>query len=199
MEVKREVSRREEYAATTRAAILDAAVACFTADGFATTTVDAVAEAARVTKGAVYHHFKGKTELFEATFIMLEEGLLTEVAGASQGIDDPWEEFAAGVDAYLRACCRPAFRRIALEEAPVALGWARWKDIEERYFLGLVTVALDALAQAGVIDIPEGDLTARMALAAISEAGLVVAAADRPDEERARVGALVMRLLAGLR
>ena len=180
-------------------AILDAAVARFTADGIPGTTVDAVDEEARVTKGAVYHHFKGKTELFEASFIMLEERLLAEVDRASEGIDDLWEEFAAGVDAYLRSCCQPDFRRIALEEAPVALGWARWKDIEERYFLGLVVAALDGLAQAGVLDIPEGDLTARMVLAAISEAGLEVAAADRPDEERARVGALVMRLLAGLR
>ncbi len=198
MEVKRELSRREEYAATTRAAILDAAVERFTADGFAGATVDAVAEAARVTKGAVYHHFQGKTELFEASFIMLEERLVDEVARATEGIDDPWEELAAGVDAYLRSCCRPDFRRIALEEAPAALGWARWRDIEERYFLGLVVAALDGLARAGLIDIPDGDLTARMVLAAISEAGLVVAAAERPDEERARVGTLVVRLLAGL-
>ncbi len=199
MEVKREVRRREEYAATTRAAILDAAVERFTVDGFAGTTVDAVAEAARVTKGAVYHHFKGKTELFEASFIMLEERLLTEVAGATGGIDGPWEEFAAGVDAYLRTCCQPDFRRIALEEAPAALGWARWKDIEERYFLGLVAAALDGLARAGLIRIPDGDLVARMVLAAVSEAGLMVAAAERPDEERAQAGALVMQLLAGLR
>jgi AcrR family transcriptional regulator len=204
VEVKREakrdgMSRREEYAETTRTAILDAAVARFTSDGFARTTVDAVAETARVTKGAVYHHFKGKAELFEAAFIRLEERLLAAVAAADQGVDDPWEAFSAGVDAYLEACGQPDFRRIVLEEAPVALGWARWKEIEERYFLGLVAAALDVMAQAGLIRIPDGDLTARMVLAAISEAGLAVAAADHPQEERARVGALVMRLLDGLR
>ncbi len=196
MDVK---SRREEYAEATRAAILEAATERFTADGFAATTVDAVAEAARVTKGAVYHHFKDKAELLEAAFVMLEEGLVLAVIAAVEGVDDPWEEFSRGVEAYLQACFEPRFRRIALEEAPVALGWARWKEIEERYFLGLMVATLDGLAQAGLIRIPPGDLTARMMLAALSEAGLAVATADDPEAERARVGALVMRLVAGLR
>lgn len=196
MDVK---SRREEYAEATRAAILEAAMERFTADGFAATTVDAVAEAARVTKGAVYHHFRDKAELLEAAFVLLEEGLVVDVIAAVDGVDDPWEEFSRGVDAYLRACNEPRFRRIALEEAPVALGWARWKEIEERYFLGLMVATLDGLVQAGVIRIPPGDLTARMLLAALSEAGLAVATADDPDTERARVGALVLRLVAGLR
>ena len=103
------------------------------------------------------------------------------------------------MDAFLEACLEPDFRRIALEEAPAALGWARWKDIEERYFLGLMAASLDGLARAGLIRVPPGDLTARMLLAAISEAGLAVAGADDPEEERARVGALVRRLVRGLR
>jgi AcrR family transcriptional regulator len=192
-------SRREEYAETTRAAILDAAMERFSADGFAGTTVDAVAEAARVTKGAVYHHFKDKAELLEAAFVRLEERLVAAVAAAVEGIDDPWEEFSRGVDAFLLACLEPDFRRIALEEAPAALGWARWKDIEERYFLGLMVASLDGLAQAGLIRVPPGDLTARMLLAAISEAGLAVAVADDPEEERGRVADLVGRLVLGLR
>ena len=196
MDVK---SRRAEYAETTRSAILDAAMERFTADGFAATTVDAVAEAARVTKGAVYHHFRDKAELLEAAFVQLEEGLVVAVVAAVEGVDDPWEEFSRGVDAFLRACFEPRFRRIALEEAPAALGWARWKEIEERYFLGLMVASLDGLAQAGLIRIPPGDLLARMMLAALSEAGLAVAVADDPEAERARVGALVLRLVAGLR
>lgn len=196
MEVK---SRREEYVETTRAAILDAAMTRFTADGFANTTVDQVAEAARVTKGAVYHHFRDKAELLEAAFVRLEERLVAAVVVAVDGIDDPWEEFSRGVDAFLEACLEPDFRRIALEEAPAVLGWARWKDIEERYFLGLMVASLDVLAQAGLVRVPPGELTARMLLAALSEAGVAVAGADDPEEERARVGDLVRRLVSGLR
>jgi len=192
-------SRREEYTATTRAAILEAATERFGADGFAGTTVDAVAETARVTKGAVYHHFSDKADLLEAVFIRLEERLVTAVATAVEGIADPREEFAKGVDAFLYLCRDPAYRRIALEEAPAALGWARWKAIEERYFLGLVIGSLEAMAGAGLIPAQTDDLAARMLLASLTEAGLAVASASYPDEERVRVGALIMRFVDALR
>src|ERR1022692_1578924 len=191
--------RREEYAETTRAAIVAAAVERFAADGFAGTSIDAVAETARGYKGAVYHHFTDKARLFEAAFEVMEKRLLARVTLGVAGIQDPWELIAAGVDLFLAECCQPDFRRIALEDAPAALGWARWKEIEERYFLGLVTAAVDGLAQGGQIDAGPGDLTARMFLAAMAEAGLVVAGAADPDAERLQAGALVMRFLRGLR
>ena len=196
MDVK---SRREEYAETTRAAIVQAAVERFTADGFTKTSMDTIAEAARVTKGAVYHHFRDKAELFEAVFVVMEERLLAQVTAGVAGMTDPWALIAKGIDLYLEQCAEADFRRIVLEEAPAALGWIRWKETEERYFLGLVTGALAGLAEAGEIEIPPGDLTARMLLAATNEVGLAVAAAADREEERQRGAALVMRLLDGLR
>lgn len=197
MEVK---SRREEYAEVTRAAIVEAAVARFTADGFAGANIDSIAEMARVTKGAVYHHFADKAGLFEAAYVAMEDRLLARVLAGIKGIDDPWEALLLGADVFLEECCQPDFRRIALEEAPVALGWARWKASEEKYFLGLLSAALGAMAEAGLIAIPaEGDLPARMLLAALDEAGLSVASSPDPQAERERAGDLINRLLSGLR
>jgi AcrR family transcriptional regulator len=178
---------------------VEAAIERFAADGFARTSIDAVAESARVTKGAVYHHFRDKADLFEAVFVVMEERLLVEVTAGVEGIEDPWELIARGIDLFLAQCCEADFRRIALQEAPVALGWTRWKEIEERYFLGLVSAALDGLVQGGHIHMPPGDLTARMLLAAMTEAGLAVASAPDPAVERRLVGTLVMRLIEGLR
>lgn len=79
------------------------------------------------------------------------------------------------------------------------MGWDRWKEVEERYFLGLVAAGLDGLAQAGLIEISSDDLTARMFLAAAAEAGLAVAAAPDPSAARRRAAALLMRFLQGLR
>jgi AcrR family transcriptional regulator len=160
--------------------------------------MDAIARSARVTKGAVYHHFRDKAELFEAVFVLMEQRLLAKVMAAVEGITDPWDLMATGIDVYLAECAEPDFRRIALEEAPAALGWSRWKEIEERYFLGVVAAALEAMGREGQLDIPPGDLSARMLLAAMTEAGLAVAASSTVDERR-RVGALVMRFLGGLR
>ena len=97
------------------------------------------------------------------------------------------------------ACGQPDFRRIALEEAPVALGWARWREIEEKYFLGFTAASIRGLAEAGLVNVPPGDLAARMFLAAAGEAGLAIGAASNLDEERQRAGSLVMRFLEGLR
>jgi AcrR family transcriptional regulator len=192
-------SRRDEYADLTRAAIISAAVTRFAADGFAGTSIDAVAEQARVSKGAVYHHFTDKAELFEAAFIAMEERLLADVGAALAGIDDPWQLIAAGTDAFLAQCGRPDFCRIALQEAPAALGWQRWKQVEERYFLGLVTAGLDNLARAGLIDVPSTPIAARMFLAAAGEAGLTLATSPNPAADRPRMADLLMRLLTGLR
>lgn len=192
-------TRREEYAELTRAAVVSAAIARFTADGYTATTIDAIAEEARVTKGGVYHHFADKAELFEAAFIAMEERLLRHVTAGVAGIEDPLELMTAGIDAFLAECAHEDFRRIALEQAPGALGWARWKKIDESYFLGLIRGGLDALARTGDYDIGDGDLTARILLAALGEAGLSVAAAADPAAERARARALLVQLLGGLR
>ena len=98
MEVK---SRREEYAEATCAAIVEAAVARFTADGFAGANIDSIAEMARVTKGAVYHHFADKAQLFEAAYVAMEDRLLARVLAGIKGIDDPWEALLLGADVFL--------------------------------------------------------------------------------------------------
>jgi AcrR family transcriptional regulator len=189
--------RREEYAEATRSAIVEAAISRFRADGFAKTTMDSIAETARVTKGGVYHHFKDKAELFEAAFVAMEERLVGRVVAGAAGARDPWEVAAAGIEVFLAECSEPDFRRIALEEAPAALGWGRWKQIEEKYFLDLVKAALNGLAQAGHIEPPDGDLAARVVLAAMGEAGLQVAASADVPAERERARHLLLRMLTG--
>jgi AcrR family transcriptional regulator len=192
-------TRREEYAELTRTAVVNAAIARFAADGYQATTIDAIAEEARVTKGGVYHHFADKAELFEAAFIAMEERLQRHVAAGLAGLSDPVELVTAGIDLFLAECAHEDFRRIALEQAPGALGWARWKKIDEAYFLGMIKGGLSGLAATGDYDIPDGDLTARILLAALGEAGLSVAAAADPDAERARARALLLQLVRGLR
>jgi AcrR family transcriptional regulator len=188
-------SRRQEYAELTRAAILVAAGERFAADGYAATSIDTVAAAARVSKGSVYHHFNDKSELFEAVFVAQEQQLLDTVSAALASVEDPWQMMAVGTTVYLEFCSRHDFARIALQEAPVALGWSRWRAIEERFFLGLISTGLHGMAEAGLIAIPPGDIAARMLLAALSEAGLAVAAT--PPGEQADYQAHAARLAGG--
>ena len=192
-------TRRDEYAEQTRAAVVEAAVSLFAANGYAATTIDAVAAEARVAKGGVYHHFANKAELFEAAFIAMEERLLARVMVAINDATDMEQMVFSGIDVFLTECCEPDFRQIALLEAPAALGWSRWKEIDERFFLGLMRSGLDDLASTGRYDIRDGDLTARVLLAALTEAGLAAATAAKPKVEVKRARAVIGQLLAGLR
>ena len=113
-----QAQRRE----ATTTALLDAARDLFAEDGYAATSLDAVATKADVTKGAVYHHYDGKRQLFEAVFTREVEELTARLAGAYARNSDPWKALEAGCRAFLEACLEPALQRIVLLDALAALG-----------------------------------------------------------------------------
>jgi AcrR family transcriptional regulator len=198
VKVRREKPRREEYIEATRAALLDAAAAAFATQGFARTSVDDIVRRARLTKGALYHHFKDKTAVFEAVFRRIEESIVARVAEASARLSDPWARVEAGFGAFLDAALEPANRRIIFEEAPVALGWARWREIEQEYMMGVLRATLRSLHDAGLIRAEPLDLVAPVLFAAIAEATQV--AAQEKDTKAARRAAkrLMLQLVRGL-
>ena len=192
-------SRREEYTEATRRALLDSAAAAFVERGFVEASLDDIAGAARLTKGALYHHFAGKQDLFRAVFEEVEAETIAAVRLAGTEERDPWRRMLAGIGALLDACMTPRYRRIALEEGPAALGWNRWREIDERYTLALVRAPLARLMSAGVLRRQPVDLLARVVLAALTEAGMAVAAASDREAARRDAQALVEELLSGFR
>lgn len=192
-------SRREEYTEATRRALLDSAAAAFQERGFADASLDDIARAARLTKGALYHHFASKQALFQAVFEEVERELVDAVLRSGAGETDPWRRLLAGVGAFLDACLEPRYRRIGLEEGPAALGWQRWREIDERFAMPLVRTPLARLMSAGVLRRHPPDLLARVMLAALTEAGLAVAAARDREAARADAQALLVGLLSGFR
>jgi len=192
-------SRREEYTEATRRALLESAAEAFVDRGFSDTSLDDIARAARLTKGALYHHFAGKQDLFRAVFEEVEMEMIEAIRQAASEETDPWQQMLAGIGAFLDACLRPRYRRVALEEGPTALGWDQWRQIDEHYSLALVRAPLARLMRLGVLRPQPLDLTARVLLAALTEAGMAVAAApDRPAARR-EAEALLVELLSGLR
>lgn len=190
--------RREEYAESTRAALLDAAAEAFTAVGFARASVEDIVRRARLTKGALYHHFKDKTAVFEAVFCRIEEALVRRVVDASAKRTDPWESIEAGLGAFLQAALEPEHRRIVFEEAPAALGWVRWREIEQQYMMGVLRASLRSLHDAGLIRAEPLDVVAPVVFGAIAEAAQMAALA--PDAKAAQRAAkrLILRLVRGL-
>ena len=192
-------SRREEYTEATRRALLDSAATAFVERGYAEASLNDIARSARLTKGALYHHFAGKQDLFRAVFEEVEAEMIQEVRRAGEHEPDQWRRLLAGIRSFLDACTTPRYRRIALEEGPAALGWDRWREIDERYSLALVRTPLARLMQAGVLQERPLDLMARVVLAALTEAGMAVAAASDRQAARHDAEELVTALLAGFR
>src|SRR6476660_7411118 len=124
-------SRRQQYSASTKRALVDVAEDLFTTHGYASTSLDAIVAGAEVTKGALYHHFSGKQAIFEAAFERVESRATEGIAGAATGDDDPWERAQAGLRAFLDAVQQPAYRQIVISDGPSVLGHERFREQEE--------------------------------------------------------------------
>jgi len=193
------MARQAERREATQGAILAAALRLFGESGFASVSVDEIAAAAGVAKGAVYHHFPSKEALFEAVFERAAEQLQQRVHAGAAGSGDRLRAMAAGARAYFEACAQPPFERIILKDGPAVLGWDRWREIDERYSLALVRTPLARLMRAGVLRERPVDLMARVVLAMLTEAGMAVAAASDRQAARRDAEDLITCLLAGFR
>jgi AcrR family transcriptional regulator len=196
------VTRRTqaERSAATRAALVKAARALFAEHGYADIGTERVAQAAGVTRGALYHHFADKADLFaavlEAVEIDLTTRLIDAVALAATG--DPLAALVAGADAWLDASTEPEVRRIALLDGPAVLGWERWREVGTRHGLGLVTALLTELIDAGAVPAQPIEPLAHVLIGALDEAALYVALAADPARARAEAGAVLRRLVTAV-
>jgi AcrR family transcriptional regulator len=193
------VGRREAEARATREALISAALELFTKRGYAEVGTEEIVARAKVTRGALYHHFEDKRDLFRAVFERVEEELVAGIAVKMDAADDPWKLMMAGMRAFLDACEQPAVKRIALTDAPVVLGWQEWREIDNRHGLGLTRAALQGAVDAGLMRPVAVEPMAHLFVAALSEAAFVIAHAARPRKARAEVEQALVELVEGLR
>lgn len=169
-----------ERSDATSSKLVSAAQELFGRDGYAATSIEAVAAAAGVTKGAAYHHFSGKATLFRMVFIYEQERISAALEGAAAEEPDSWSALLRGCRTFLEHCLNPAFRQIVLLDGPAVLGWEAVREIEYEHTLRVLTEGIRAAAADGTII--DGDLAARSHLifGALCEAGMLLArSADR--------------------
>ena len=193
-------SRRELYSEATRAALLDEATTLFAERGYAGTSLEDVASASQVTRGAVYHHFASKQALFEAVLDLQEERATTEIVAAA-GAANPWDAAMLALDAYLTHCCDPVYGRLVWLEGPAALGWHRWRECEKKYSYGLVEQFIRDLVEGGYVDGRAFDSLVQFSFWMLGGAGLAVAEAAPEDKPRVRDewGYLIGRAISSVR
>ncbi len=189
-----------DRSAATRSALVAAARRLFAAEGYAEVGTERIVQAAGVTRGALYHQFADKADLFAAVFEEVEAELTQRLAElmTTAPPDDLRALLLAGADAWLDASMEPEVQRIVLLDGPAVLGWERWREIGLRYGLGLVTGALAAAVDSGAITAQPVEPLAHALIGALDEAALYVARAPDPAAARAAMGPVVERLVRAL-
>jgi AcrR family transcriptional regulator len=208
MAVKREAgtaraerSAQAERSEATRTALIATALRLFAERGYGDVGTEEIVRETGVTRGALYHHFAGKQELFEAVYEQVEKQLVESIAAsAMSAASDPLQALEAGAQAFLDACCEdPAVQRIAVIDAPSVLGWERWREIGMRYGFGLVQASIEAAMEAGLIESQPAAPLAHLLLGALDESAMVLARAEDGGETRRQLGAAIANFLEALR
>jgi len=190
-------TRREHYVESTRAALLDAGRRFFAERGFTAVSAEELVRAAGLTRGALYHHFAGKQGLFEAVFEDLEARAAARITAAMDGRKTPWDRASEGIRAFLEICSDPEYREIVLLQGPIALGWQRWRELDQRH---LGTILIEGLAALLGDSGPHPlNLTAAAFYGALTELALSMADAEDPAQAREEALALIKAMLTGLR
>ncbi|MBN9004845.1 MAG: TetR/AcrR family transcriptional regulator [Rhizobiales bacterium] len=171
---------QSERRAATIAAILGGARKLFLAQGFAETSVDAIALEAGVGKGAVYHHFESKEEILDRLVDAMQAEIAAEVVATARKGRDVLDSIGRGTLKYLTAITSPAIRRVLLIDGPAVLGWERWREIDHKYFAALMRGPLDASLR-GRLSEREVEAVGHLVAGAMMEAALVCATSDKPE------------------
>jgi AcrR family transcriptional regulator len=189
------VPTQAERSEATRAALVAAGRELFGARGYGSVGTVEIVAAAGVTRGALYHHFRDKRDLFRAVVVAAEQVFLERVAERVLAAADPFEQLIAALDATLDACTDPQLARITLVEGPAVLGFEAWHAIVEESTLGVLVAMLEQAMEAGALRRAPAEPLGHLMLGALNEAGMAIAAGG----DRESMGAALRALLDGLR
>lgn len=191
---------KAEQSEATRSALIATGQKLFGTPGYAEVSTEEIVRATGVTRGALYHHFTSKLELFRAVYEEVERELVELIAtSVMTSAVDPLQALHAGAQAFLDASEDPAVQRIALLDAPSLLGWEEWRTIGLRYGLGLVEATVQAAMEAGLIVTQPVRPLSHLLLGALDEGAMLVARAQDKGRTREEVGDSVSGLLEALR
>jgi len=186
--------KRNEQADATRATLIATARPFFARRGYSDVSIDEIVQAAGLTKGALYHHFRDKQQLFLGVVEQIEQAIQERLLAAATQPGDGLAQLRAACHAYLDACTEVDVGRIVVLDSPAVLGWDAWCKLNREYGLGFFVDRLRAIWKND----PAIESTAQMLMGALNVAGRVIAQSDDSRAARSQVGLSIDRLLAGV-
>jgi AcrR family transcriptional regulator len=192
------MNKRVERGLATRRRIIAVAKSLLAKHGYEGMSIEEILEHCKISRGAFYHHFESKEELFEAVLELVEEEIAQTLAKASSGFEDPVDALKAACDAWFGLTREPAVRQIVLTDALTVVGWEKWREIDARHGFGRLKAALKLIAAQGRI--PEGsvEIFSHILLATTIELGFLIARANDREATTKTARAAYSQLLNGL-
>ncbi|GAA4020019.1 TetR/AcrR family transcriptional regulator [Allokutzneria multivorans] len=193
------MATKREQREQTSAALRTTARRLFAEHGYAHVGLETIAQAAGVTKGALYHHFSSKAVLFRQVLADVQNEVGEQVQHAAEAQPDPWTYLVEGCRAFLTASTHPDIQRIMLIDGPSVLGWNDWRALDEQSSARLLTEALTTLIDAGTIPRQPVEPAARLLSGAMNEAALWLAQSGNTDADRDATMTALTRMLTSLK
>lgn len=190
-------SRRDEYAAATREAILQEAARLFATNGYSDTSLAQITESARVTKGALYHHFDSKTELYAACFEKQAERV-AEIIDSVELTDDPWRDALEQCRAFLNIATTRGLRTMPIQEAITVLGWKRWRTLDKSHTQKNLMRSIERMNNEGLIKPVEKELLADAIFGILVNAMMSLSTVKNKRKAKEDQLYLVEQLLSGI-
>ena len=190
------MATQDQRRKATVGAIVEAARTLFGRHGYEATSIDDIASRARVAKGAVYHHFASKAQVFAAVIDQVHGASSAATIRAAKSATTPKAAIVAGTRAFLLASIEPECRRIVLIDGPAVLGWQKWRELDEKHFGKLLLVSLKGALGESADDV-RLSATCHTLLGAITEAAMVASTAPKPRSAVDSYMVVFERLLHG--
>jgi AcrR family transcriptional regulator len=189
-----------ERSEATQQALLTAARRLWGERGYSAVSTPEIAQAAGVTRGAMYHQYADKTKLFLAVLEAVEADVIERLTAAVAAArpSSPAQALHIAADAWLEIAGEPEVRRLVLLDAPGILGWAGLRELSQRYGLGMTEQLLSATIHSGELDPQPTRPLATILIGALDEAAMTIANAQDCAQETAEVRTVIHNLIDGL-
>lgn len=197
--VEREERRTQaERSEATTDELVTAARRLFAEKGFAATSIEEIVRAAGVTRGALYHHFKRKEDVFEAVLQREQEVLTRRVWEAAKKRMSPFSQLKAGCEAFLEATLDPYIQQICMVDAPAVLGPSRTMGHASSHSVGMIAVALEQAMEQGELRSRPAMPLAQLLFGALCQGAMAAARSEDPRAMMADIQREVDGLLEGI-
>ncbi len=174
----------------------------FSEKGYSGASTERIVKNAEVTRGALYHHFKNKQDLFHAVFRMAQEDIGKKIERAAEQADDPWDELVLGCFGFLEACSDPILQQIVVIDAPWVLDWNSYREVDNprpETGLALLQECLEDLLSKKIIEPLPIDALTHLLSGAMDEAAVWVAQSDNPKEALNDAKIALKKLIEGIK